>query len=122
MRSRTMTRGILAGVLALSLTGCAGLAARGVTYGLEGLDAAKNLVDEKTDRREALRRQLYSLQDSVMTCYATMALIAVAPDCAPLEEAYRQAEAFYDGIYPDLAKAVGEIQEFRQAVGGLSEE
>ena len=116
-----MTRTILAAAAALLLAGCAELAARGATYSLEGVDAAKDFVDEKTDRREKLRRDLYDMEDRVMDCYTSQTMIAVdaAPDCSEHEQAYQHAKAFFDEIYPDLSGAVTEIQEFRNAVRTL---
>lgn len=104
-------------LLALLLTGCAELGARAVTSSLEAVDAAKDFVDEKTDRREALRLRLYALQDRVWDCYTAQTMISAesAPDCSAQEAAYTQAKGFYDEIYPDAESLYSELGKIRDA-------
>ena len=113
-----MRIGLAALMAAWMLAGCAELGARAVTSGLEGVDAAKDLVDEKTDRREALRKRLYALEDRLLDCYGMAATGSTADlDCGRVREAVDQASAYIDEVYPDLAKVADEIGKFREAVG-----
>jgi hypothetical protein len=103
------------------LPGCAEMAARGVTYSTEAVDAAKDLVDEKTDRREALRVRLYALEDRLLDCYGMAAMVTTQEpvDCGHIEAAVRQAASYIDEVYPDLAGVVDEIEKLRAALTRL---
>lgn len=118
-----MIRIVLAAAALAMLTGCAELGARAVTSGLEAVDAAKDLVDEKTDRREALRKRLYALEDRLLDCYSSMASAGSAElDCQAVREAVDQASAYIDEVYPDLTRLADEIGKFREAVSRLRQE
>ena len=90
-----------------------------MTSGLEATDAAKDYIDERTDRREVLRQRLYGLEDQLIACYTAQAAQSADLDCEAVKQAVEQASAYIEQVYPDLAKAIAEIRAVRQAIRGV---
>lgn len=81
--------------------------------------AAKDYVDEKTDRREDLRLRQYAVQDSIIDAHLRRAQRAesdgeVAEAAAHYEAALEQIERFY----PDLESLSAEVRATIAALQG----
>jgi tetratricopeptide (TPR) repeat protein len=97
---------------ALLLTGCAEFGARAITASGDAADAARDYVDEVTDRREQLRTLRYDLQDQLIQLYVRRAQrLTEEGKYEEAEAAYEKALEVNDTYYPDLNKLRGEVRE-----------
>ena len=91
--------------LIIVLTGCSSLTARGVSFGLEAIDASKDFVDEQTDYREEVREEIRSIQRLRISLYKEGAVLKrSAGDRKGAFKDLDAAEAEAVKIYPTLDK------------------
>ena len=92
------------GVIA-ALTGCTSLTARGVSFGLEAIDASKDYVDEQTDYREETREEIRSIQRMRISLYREGAVLKrAAGDRSGALKDLDKAEAEAIKVYPTIPK------------------
>lgn len=100
---------------ALLLSGCS--ATQAISNLQEGQEAVKSYIDEKADRREALRRKSYQIEDAIISGYVRQAQQHMSKgETKKATEKYEKALGRIETYYPELEDAAKDIRETLNAL------
>ena len=103
------------------LAGCAEFGARAITGAQDAADATRDYIDEKTDRREFLRKELYAAEDAVIRCWQLSLMVEAGPeatklDCSNIEDNAEKLATYIEQAYPTLTDLVEDVKRLKQAI------